>query len=379
MATALRRGACLLVVGLAVGLSSAGAPGVPQPEKGQPFPGVGRTVPYEAALDHCDLVLVGKVTDLKDASLREVGDKTEGTPGSLELAVEKVLKGECADKKVTITFGGSGLGLKDRENPQAFLCIRKPDGKLILAGDPPDGGGWVREGPALGERLIEAAKDPQKGYDSKDVPVKLSSAYRLAEAWVAAPADKKPRPPPGLVETLMEGLRPDEQWRGKNVNAADRDALHHLLDCNVVGMFGYAPRHRDEGVNKMKAAWERTVALVQERRKAPKDVKPDPATMLQRKHAAEYLAKLASKDKNERIDAGRELTGMEDVGLDALAAGMKGKDPEVAALCRQLRRQVFENRAVADSFRATFDPDVAAPFVPAEGAPTSAPAPPEAK
>ena len=126
------------------------------------------------------------------------------------------------------------------------------------------------------------------------------------------------------------------------------------------------------------AAWERTVTVVQERRKAPPD-KPDPVSMIQRRHAAEYLAKLGSKDKNERIDAGNALTGMYDVGLEALLVGTKGKDPEVAALCRQLRRQVFENRAVADSFHATFDPDLAAPFVPAEGAPTSAPAPPEPK
>ena len=38
------------------------------------------------------------------------------------------------------------------------------------------------EGLPLMEKLLEAARDPVKGYQSKYFPVKISSAYRLTRA-----------------------------------------------------------------------------------------------------------------------------------------------------------------------------------------------------
>jgi hypothetical protein len=193
----------------------------------------------------------------------------------------------------------------------------------------------------------------------------------LARAWVATPKNKRPEPPPTLIETLIEGLRPADSRRGPSVSAAARDALNRLLECNITMMWQWSVYHgtgrRERYAQRVRRAWERTVKAVRDQRRAPAEQpKDDPFHRIQRQYARHLLQKLRSDTENERIDAGRELTGMGNRGLDMLAIGMKDDDPAMAARCRALRRQMILNNAQADRDAATFDPLVADPFVPAE-------------
>jgi len=341
-----------------------------QPAKGKPFAARRHTPPYEEVLDHCDLLLTGEVTAFEQAN--DAGKQKKA--GRLEIDVEKVLRGKHEGRKATITFGGTGPWYFEDRQRVAVFCLRTPEGNLVLAGDPPEGGGAVREDPGLAQRLIEAARDPRKGYESEDFAVRLSSAYRLAMAWAKAPADKKPEIPSDLVPTLIKGLAPDPKWRCQNVNAAARDALNCLLDCNITMMWRYSVYHgtgrRREAAETVCGAWERTVRLVQTRRSAKTGSEPAGVAKFyrdkQKKEAAKYIAQLTSKDEVARGTAGTELLTMGDVGLNALAEGTRGDNPELVEACRALRREHFQHRARDDSWNATFDPEVASAFVPRE-------------
>jgi hypothetical protein len=193
----------LLTACLSALLLCCGGPGVRAgeapagPAKGEPYPGDGGPIDYEDVLDRSDLVLAGKVTKLAD--------------GQVELEDVTALRGEFADKTARIAFTGSWTDTP-YQPPVAgrvgvFFCLRDKGGALRLAGNPPRGGGFVAEGPELAGKLLEAAKDPRKGYESKDAAVRLSSACRLAKAWAAAPDDKKPEPPAGIIEVCLAGPR----------------------------------------------------------------------------------------------------------------------------------------------------------------------------
>jgi hypothetical protein len=177
MASLLHRIGCATACLCCLAAHASPADDLPRPKKGEPFSAFGYQAPYEEVLDHCDVALVGRVTTFTPAQQREMYGAMQRIPGRIDLAVTKVLRGECIEKRVAIQFGGKGpWGIEPDETPRAFLCLRTDDRGLILAGDPPEGGGFVREGPEHLEKLIQAAKDPEKGYRSDDPVVTLSSA-----------------------------------------------------------------------------------------------------------------------------------------------------------------------------------------------------------
>ena len=191
---------CLLTAAfLALGgsLSLAGEdPAAPAAK--QPFAGDGPPIDYEDVLDRSDLVLAGKVAKLAG--------------GQVELEDVRALRGEFTEKTARVSFTGSWA-----ESPYpppvagqvgVHFCLRGKDGTLRLAGNPPRGGGFMPEGPTLAEKLLDAARDPKKGFESKDAAVRLSSACRLAKAWAAAEEGKKSDLPAGIVEVLLAGMEP---------------------------------------------------------------------------------------------------------------------------------------------------------------------------
>lgn len=241
---------------------------VPAPEKGKPWPGNKQNLPYEDVMDTSDLIITGTVKARED--------------GKVKLADVKVLRGKYDKTEAEIIHASLFLESEvDKEKSATFLCLVQEDGTLRLAGDPPKGGGLVIPGPALVACLIEAAKDPAKGYESTNTAVKLSSAYRLARAWVAAPEDKKPKLPADIMDTLLEGLTSDP-LRDRNVNSAARNAINLLLDADINKQFKYsvnAPEFtRDDKASDVKIGWRETVKAVQAQRKAKAEGKPEPTS-----------------------------------------------------------------------------------------------------
>jgi hypothetical protein len=344
-------------------------------EKGEPFPGGPQTIPYEDVLDHSDLVLSGEV--------KEVG------ADALEIGVAEVLKGEFKDKSARISYQGSWNttevdGLKAPEVGQTgtFLCLRGKDGALVLAGYPPKGGGFVEEGPALVRKMLDAAKDPAKGFESNDPAVKLSAAYRLARQWLAAPADAKPKLPAGLMDTLMNGLLPGD-LAGRHVNAGARNCVNEMLGCNIISTWKYSVNHdsgRRETYGKdVIAAWERTVKAVRVRRSGKPDPdappKLDPGAAVQR--AAALVKQLGADEFDKREAAERAIRAMGKDALEAVKAGAESKDAEVSDRCRAII-EALESGASrpADPDKVKFDLDAADRFVSDVPA---VPAPPEPK
>jgi hypothetical protein len=324
------------------------------------------TIPYEDVLDHCELVLTGKVGSVKQ------GEKG----GELELKLSKVLRGKLTAKTVRVAYSGTLTrelaSLKDPKTapPVALLCIRDKAGKLRLAGDPPKGGGIVIEGPDLAKKLLEAAKDPAKGFKSKDFSVKLSSAYRLAWLWLKAPKDKKPQPPPGLIETFLEGLKPDK-LRGRNVNAAARDALNLLLETNITMKWDYSVNHRiskrKHYAAKVKTAWQRTASAVRDRRpKLPVGGKTSGGADVTKKAIAKLVKQLGSDSTYaQREAAHKKLLALGKLALEQVEAGTKSEDRKIAERCGllvYLIKEALENPLGAD--KDMFNLNRAEPFVP---------------
>jgi hypothetical protein len=331
----MRRTSACVFLGLLVAASAAFGREAPQrrlaraqPGRGEPFAGSGYMAPYERVLDHSDLVLAGKLTAVQRAGVRQATPRSEAVvvPGRFELAVEKVLKGTYTGKTATVHFGGTGPRGIDAGRQAVLICLRTRDGKLILAGDLPEGGGLVREGPELIARLIKAAEDPPKGYLSEDFAVRLSAAYRLAMAYDAAPPGKKPKLPKDIIPTLIQGLHPDRTWRGVHVNAAARDALNVLLDCNITMMWTYSVYHgtgrRSRHAGNVERAWQRTVKEVRRRRAAPTRKRTVIGQKMYERNlrdARALLLRLGAKKPLDRQSAAIQLVGMPEVGLDILA------------------------------------------------------------
>ncbi len=341
---------------------SASAAGFPaKPKAGDPYPSGPSTVPYEDVLDHCDLALSGKIKKLEAKSI--------------ELEVAKVHKGKHEGKTATIAFDGRWTALSDSIKPPregatgAFLCIRTKEGKLILAGDPPKGGGFVEEGSALLEKLLVAARDPAKGFASKDLAVKTSSAYRLARAWLAAPKDKKPKLPAGLMEVLVKGLAFDK-LRGRHVNAACRDAINNMLNCSIIKICHYSVNHdelkRNSRAEELAETWQRTVEAVRKRRGGkPGPVKPEAERIkAARKRAAELVKQLGADGYDDREKADKALRAMGKVALEAVKAGSESKDVEIADRCKGILAALAKGVSGPAGTKAKFDLDLAEPFVP---------------
>jgi hypothetical protein len=321
------------------------------PAPGEPYPSGPQTIPYEDVLDHCDLLLVGKITG--------------GLKTTVELEVTEVLKGELADKSVKISYKGSWVSSQmDCERPPkigtvgAFFCLRADDGTLRLAGYPPKGGGYVEEGPELARKLLEAARDPAAGFAAEDPSVRLSAAYRLARAWLAAPDDARPETPAGLVKVLVAGLSPDAR-RGRHVNAAARNAVNGLLDCNLIDIWRYSVNHSDArrgAVAKVVAqSWEQTLAALRARRR-----EGNGGLDQQSRRAAELVRQLGSDDYQLREKADRQLREMGAAALPAVRSGTGSADPEVADRCEKIVAALTSSKKLP----RIFDLDRAALFVP---------------
>ena len=325
----------------------------PAPAEGDPFPGDGGPINYEDVLDRSDLVLAGKVTKVAD--------------GRLDLEVAKVLRGELTGKSASLSFAGSWADTPYQPPVEgqagAFFCLRGKDGRLRLAGNPPRGGGFAAEGPELVEKLIEAARDPRQGYQSKDPAVRLSSACRLVKVWAAAEAGKRPELPADLVEVLLDGLDPGP-LRGRQVNSAARYALNTLLSCDLNRLAKYST-NQDDATRKARAAlareiWQRTVAKVQERRGAgPARPAPDENEA----KAARLVAPLGDGDYQRRETAQQALAEMGKPALKAVEEGARSKDAEIADRCRRLL-ETLRAGGTAPPAEVTFDLDRAEPFIP---------------
>ncbi len=342
--------------------ASFAAAGVPaKPEAGDPYPSGPSTVPYEDVLDHCDVALSGKV-------------KTLGAR-NIVLEVSKVHKGKFDGKTATIFFDGRWTALSDSMKPPrkgkagTFLCIRSKKGELILAGNPPKGGGLVEEGPALLEKLLVAAKDPAKGFASKDRSVRISSAYRLARAWLAAPRDKKPTLPAGLMEALLEGLAADK-LRGRHVNSGSRDAINNLLNCSLIKMCRYSVNHKErertKRAEKVTKIWKRTVEAVRQRRAGGGGPKVDRDTRLEqaRKQAVALVKKLGADGYEDREAADKALRRMGKPALEAVKEGLASKDVEIADRCKEILAVLAKGVSKSSGGKTRFDLDLAEDFVP---------------
>jgi hypothetical protein len=349
-------------------LTSAGeglaAEGVGKPAKGTPYPEGPQTIPYEDVLDHCNLLLVGEVKRL--------------TADSVEIKVAKVLKGKYEGEAATIGFKGRWAGsIQSMKKPEighsgAFMCLAK-DGKLIIAGEPPKGGGFIEEGEKLAVKLLEAAKDPAKGFESKDPAVRLSSAYRLTRAWIKAPADAKPKLPAGVVKVLADGLTPDEM-RGRHVSAVARNCINTIFACNINRLFGYSVNHdetsRDTTADAVKEAWERTVARVRKRRTDGGGNAKDPDRRDLAAKAADLVKKLGSEDYDVREGADRDLRKMGKLAMEAVRKGAASKDVEVAERCKAILTALERgDGSEMPADEKVFNLELAEPFVPAAAKP----------
>jgi hypothetical protein len=347
----------------------------PRPEKDKPYAGANYVVPYEDVLDHAQLILVGTVSKHVSPRGEVVDGERKEFPGSFVLTVEKVLRGELKEKEVTVRYGGGALleGVDKAGKVCAFLCIRNAAGEICLAGDPPGGGGFVGEGPELVDKLLVAAADPVKGYASEDFAVKLSSGCRLARIWLAKPAAERPAPPAGLIEVLLEGLRP-VALRGPNVSASARDALNLIFDCNLNTLAEYSVKTR--GVRRTKLAedvakiWERTVTAVRDRR-AERARKPSDGPTKTDEEVARLIKKLGSENYPEREAAQQALLKIGKAALPQVQAGVKDQNEHIADHCKLLVALYDEQPTTgADKGPAAFNLDRAEPFVSAgEGKP----------
>lgn len=361
---------CLAVLALAAACS-APAPAyetMPRPEKGRPYPGNNQTVPYEDVLDISDLALTGRVL--------------ESGAGVVKIAVERVLRGKLEAKEVEVAYEGEfGEGVLDKDKSVTFFCLRGGGDRLRLAADPPKGGGLVAEGPALVEKLAEAAADPAKGYASNDEAVRLSAAYRLARAWLAAPAEKRPKPPGDLVETLIGGLLPGE-LRGRNVNAAARNAINLLFDCDINPAFRYSVNAEDtdrqEAAEAMMEAWNEAVKLAAEvRARQAKEAPPDQAA--EEARARRLVEQLGSAEWALRQEAHDALRKMGKAAVAAVTAGTASKDAEIGEACKGLVKELSGEKTDPGTGDVTvrispFTPDKVMPFVgPAPEKPRDAP------
>ena len=370
-----RRPALLAALGLAAALARAAGgfemPARPAPEK--PYGG-GYVLPYEDALDHCQLVLAGKVSKHAPPRAEYVDGQKKESPGSFVLAVEQVLRGELKDKQATVRYGGGALlaGVDKPDKLCVFLCLRGKGGELWLAGDPPGGGGFISEGPELAGKLLAAAADPEKGYRSEDFAVKLSSACRLARAWLARPAAERPAPPAGLVEVLLEGLRPGA-LRGPNVNASARDALNLLLDADLNALAEHSVRtgsvRRTKLAEDTARVWERTAQAVRDRR-AERARKPADGPTKLDEEIARLIRKLGSESYPEREAAQQALLKIGKPALKQVQAGTKDPNEHVADHCRLLVALFDEQPQTSpDRGPLTFNLDRAEPLVPKDEKP----------
>jgi hypothetical protein len=324
----------------------------PRPKKGVPYPGSPQTIPYEEVLDHCDLVLAGKVTALRF--------------DQIEVRVGEVLRGRFKPAKVTIAFKGQWRG-DPTEKPKVgesavFLCLVGEKGALRLAGDPPKGGGFVQEGAEFTKKLLKAAKDPKKGYESDDFNVRLSSAYRLAQAWLKAEKGKKPKPPPGLMDTFCGGLVPGEFCR-RHTNAAARNCINQLLGCDVFRIAKYSVNRpedkRTAAADRVDKIWLQTAKAVRHRR-----AKRAEAASADRAEVRKLIARLGAGDGDAAGKARARLLELGRAALDEVRAAASGEDAKRAAACKSLAKEI--EKAISkemDIFGYTFDLDRAEPFV----------------
>jgi hypothetical protein len=334
--------------------------------KGEPLPVARRHIPYEDVLDHSDVVLAGKVIRHVPYQPALSMEQKESL-GRVDLRVQKVLRGRYAGKVGKIIYGTASLGkLDDAKRVYVFLCVRQSDGTLRLAADPPVGGGHVWEGLPVMEDLLEAQRDPVKGYRSKEPRVKFSSAYRLARAWLKTPPGDRPAPPPGLVETLLDGLLCYRYGMGRNGDAAAWNAINALFACDIKSIWDYPPEmkkgRRTKLAKDVTAAWERTKVSVWERR-AERANRPRPAEF--RARVAGLIEQLGSDKFHEREAARHALVKIGKPALKQVREGAKSENPRIAEGCRLLMMllpKLRDFRPTQQSYR--FDLDRAEPFVP---------------
>jgi hypothetical protein len=351
---------CTWIIALGTGLGpwSIAAEPVAAKKKAEPYPGNPQTIPYERVLDRADVVLSGQV--------QKLGQR------SLVLTHVVVYKGVHKEKTATISFDGEWTsGIRSLKAPKigktgSFLCQRTKDGHLVLAGNPPKGGGYVEEGVALLKCLIEAGADPEKGYKSKSKLTRTSSTIRLGLGWLDAPADAKPQLPEDFFERLLEGLHTND-LKGRHVNAGARDCINRILKCNINKLFRYSVNDiasgRDKTAYAVKDAWEETVKAVKRRRSGAKKKVVNNEEL--HKHAQKLVAILGSDDFAVREAADKNLRQLGRNVLAAIEEGMKSKDLEVADRCKVIA-DFFKGKGKGDGGTRgpkIFDIDAAEIFV----------------
>lgn len=338
------------------------------PAKGEPFPGFGRRMPYEEVLDYCDVALVGRVLTNVAHRARSTPDGQD-TPGRIVLQIEQVVRGAYPQPVAEISYGAFDFPEWSRTNRlHAFLCLRGYGGALRLAGDPPNGGGCVSEGPALLAALVEAAADPVQGYASTNPAVKLSAALRLARRWLATPAQGRPAPPEGMVEVFISNLRSYERGMGLNVDATAWQGINELFDCRIHAIWNYPPEmkkgRRSSLHQEVQAAWERTQAAVRQRRTV-RATPPGGGDPTVRAEVAALISRLGHESYPQRQAAQEALLKIGQPALYQVQAGVTNQNEHVAAACRLLYELISMTRDWRPETQSyVFELDRAEPFVP---------------
>ena len=212
------------------------------------------TIPYAARLLTCEAAVVGEVVSADAAG------------GTLVLRVERAVRGKIEPGRLTIGVSPAEHA-KPLNKPGTELTAfirRKEEGKgWVLDGTAARGGAVIWKDTELVGEMLEALKDPEKGLASAARGTRGAAAYYLAVLYVMRKNPEEPRlklnpsggpragggpgdvvivkPPPewapllakdrelriaGTMRPLIEALATE---RGRNVNAAGRDAIQSLV------------------------------------------------------------------------------------------------------------------------------------------------------
>jgi hypothetical protein len=348
--------------------ATAGWQKPPAPPVSEPFPGYERYVPYEDVLDHCEVALTGKIAGRQPYKAGTTMENP-GSPGIVKVTVFSVLKGHYTNSTVSIVHTSGDLpDIEKSADEQVFLCLRTADPRsLRLAGEPPNGGGHITEGPAHLKCLVEAAGDPLKGYSSTNFPVKLSSACRLAEKWAATPSKQRGSAPDGLVETLLEGLWAYKYGLSKHADTAACYGINALFDCDVLEIWNYPPQmkrgRRSTLATDVAEAWQRTCEAVRQRRAEAAGF-TGPRTAEARAEIDTLIKQLADENYPVRQAAREALVKIGKPALPQVRQAQSSGDGSIAEGSRLVEMLIGNLRDFRPEPRSfLFDLDRSEPFV----------------
>jgi len=319
------------------------------------------TIPYAARLLTCEAAVVGEVVS------------ADATGGTLVLQVERAVRGKVEPGRLTIKVSPAEHA-KPLNKPGTELTAfirRKGEGDgWVLDGTAARGGAVIWKDTELVGKMLEALKDPEKGLASAARGTRGAAAYYLAVLHAMRKDLEKPqlelntsgglrvgggpgdvvvvKPPPewapllakdrelriaGAMRPLIETL---DSGRGRNVNAAGRDGIPHLvqgMNLNRDRRFKYSvylPKEdKDAAAVKIKDWWNLVEKAVRDERG---DEPPTKAALPgeERARIAALIVQLGAERWQEREAAQAELAKIKVKAYDLLREATRHPDPEVA-------------------------------------------------